>query len=315
MLKQAIIANSTVAVKTILGHCQPESFEAMIGMIAKKLFPTEHEVMRVENVLFMPPRAATVMLAQDWMLHVLARYARLCNRHDWSLGVGDSKLRVSVLACVPKLVEAIFREQRGNWNIPVMELFDELQQCEVAVQNSTGLRPDTKGHVYATGVFDNNEMLDDLVFGIQQRDVGRPVERKVGNACRGCGSANHPYRTCFAKSYRCNQCREIGHFGRVCPSYVKKDVQGRVVLKTTAKPSGVSHFVKQDRTVKEQMDKVSATMEKFKEKLIQASNKAKERKDIQLKAEGSQRQPRANHPVGVAMSDIDTFIQPPHGNL
>eukprot|EP01071_Lankesteria_metandrocarpae_P012095 Lankesteria_metandrocarpae@DN5491_c1_g1_i6.p1 len=113
--------------------------------------------------------------------------------------------------------------------------------------------PEPRSLVMAVGEKEQPE-TDDVVMqqGSQQQSGGY----RIAKYCKGCGKTGHPYHKCYFKDYRCNNCHQKGHVSKACPTYVNKDERGRVVVRTTPKPSGVEHFVKQDRSAVDRIDTV-----------------------------------------------------------
>eukprot|EP01071_Lankesteria_metandrocarpae_P012086 Lankesteria_metandrocarpae@DN5491_c1_g1_i10.p1 len=180
------------------------------------------------------------------------------------------------------------------------QLFRRLKDTEMSLRDENEQLPEPRSLVMAVGEKEQPE-TDDVVMqqGSQQQSGGY----RIAKYCKGCGKTGHPYHKCYFKDYRCNNCHQKGHVSKACPTYVNKDERGRVVVRTTPKPSGVEHFVKQDRSAVDRIDTVEATMQKFKEKLMQTKEKAQKRRELREKPEARGQGRKREYPTGIVLDD------------
>eukprot|EP00914_Ancora_sagittata_P026540 GHVO01052243.1.p2 GENE.GHVO01052243.1~~GHVO01052243.1.p2 ORF type:complete len:110 (+),score=1.82 GHVO01052243.1:221-550(+) len=63
---------------------------------------------KLEDQLFKGKRCASVLETKNWLRQTVTRSLRVCARRGWETGIGESRLRLTVLKSVPAVVEDKF---------------------------------------------------------------------------------------------------------------------------------------------------------------------------------------------------------------
>lgn len=287
-------ANSASSVIHIIMNSFADTFESLIDELALTLFRSSFTVRDVELTLFQGVRKPSVLEAETWLKQTISRYLRLARRRSRTLSVDNDRLRDSILNSIPLVVSMEFRRQRVSLQQPLTELFRHAQEIEAVLreQNNNELPPPA-GPV-------SSFPTDTAKFAKKDEPMPAATEesstkRQPRKPCPKC-SGNHWLKECPDKTFRCFNCREIGHSAKNCPNWVRKDTQGPVAMKTTDLPSKTQHTVRKDRTMYDRTDTAKDAVEIIKERIFKAAKTAKQKRHE--KAEGKPpKRKMHDHPV------------------
>jgi RNase H-like domain found in reverse transcriptase/Reverse transcriptase (RNA-dependent DNA polymerase)/Integrase zinc binding domain/Integrase core domain len=233
--------------------------EELVDFVAMDLFPESDYVRELEYQLLGPIPFPTVKEAKKWVTLRLARYVRLIRRRNRPLGINDVQLLELTISCFPPPVAAEMMKQAFS---DINELFITAARVERA---QTYLDQRTlKGEPAAA------------VLHPVPTSTPIPVLATSPYTCHCCGSTTHMRRQCPHKtSAVCTNCGFKGHMAATCRSHAFRDSTGRIRATVTATPSSIVTKSRHDRTTKERLDTMEATVQLMRERLDRANSGVK----------------------------------------
>lgn len=234
--------------------------------------------------------------AEEWLQSISTRYVRLCRRRVRGLVISNERLRETVLASVPAVVEDEYKRQFFFRVESMDDTFCRLQEVEEMLkERNHGPLPQSLRPMHALPANDGENTPSTSTDAKMSR--WNKVPRKP---CPGCGGAHWYYKECPKRDNRCWNCQEVGHVSINCPHSVKKDTKGCITSKTRHLQSKTEHVVPHDRTAGDRMDTVAEAVNIIKSQIIKA---VKDRRAFKMEKTGQKLKPQKEYPVAVAADD------------
>lgn len=253
------------------GQAYPESYEALVDDVARRLFPYSDYVVELEDKLLVGSQRDTVMAAEHWLWNTCARYARLCKRRDRQINIGSQRLTETAERCLPHAVRLRLREERFRGT--VQELFSAAYEVESSLRR---LHKDIPQPLSAMPAEKRS-----LAEGDVAASATKKFKKLITGRCSGCGEDGHFYKTCKFRNYKCRRCGKPGHIEKACRSVVEKDSHERVRAVYTPKPGATELKVYKDRTVRDKLytaEDVINMLRKIAEKRAKSSSERARKK-------------------------------------
>lgn len=254
--------------QAVLGYCLDQNcptLEDVGDVVAGELFGSSRAASEFEPYFFQSHRCGSVLEAQSTFHKASTTYGYLCRRVQRTTVLTSEVQADSFLRHCPECVEKKVKAKNKRL-VEYGNTFNAAHEEERILKELNGgrLPPSTSPRPAFAADQSPRTSADDS-------------NRRVPGPCFSCGG-NHFRKDCPHRDERCSRCGYKGHLESACRNHVTKDASGRPRMVVKAGVGKIDASFKTDRTWKDRLESVEATVTGLKRSLERTSDREKSRR-------------------------------------